>query len=145
LLTSLSKVIAKLIYARLLDHINASCVVVNEEYGFRTRSSTEQAKFSIINIVLTAMNSNLKIGGIFYYLQKAFDCIDHTILMNKHEFYGIEGKFRTLIASYLTGRYRKVTLNSNGNNNNSSSKCEMIKKTVYLKVQFLVPCFSFFI
>jgi len=75
------------------------------------------------------MNNNLKIGGIFCDLQKAFDCMDHKILMNKLEFYGIEGKFKTLIASYLTGRHQKVTLNNN-TNNNSSSKWEMIKNGV---------------
>jgi hypothetical protein len=130
LLTFFSKVIAKLIYARLLDHINTNCVVVNEQYGFRTWSSTEQATFSLINNILTAMNNNLKTGGIFCDLQKALDCMDHKILMNKHEFYGIEGKSKTLITSYLTGRYQKVILNSNGNNNNRSSKCEMIKNGV---------------
>jgi len=75
------------------------------------------------------MNNNLKIGGIFCDFQKAFDCMDHKILMNKLEFYGIEGKFKTLIASYLTGRHQKVTLNNN-TNNNSSSKWEMIKNDV---------------
>ena len=75
------------------------------------------------------MNNNLKIGGIFCDLQKAFDCMDHKILVNKLEFYGIEGKLKTLITSYLTGRYQKVTLNNN-TNNNSSSKWEMIKSGV---------------
>jgi hypothetical protein len=75
------------------------------------------------------MNNNLKIGGIFCDLQKAFDCVDHKILMNKLEFYSIEGKFKTLITSYLTGRYQKVTLDSISNNNNSS-KWEMIKNGV---------------
>jgi hypothetical protein len=65
LFTSFSKVIEKLIYVRLLDHINTNCILVNEQYGFRTQSSTEQATFSLINNVLTAMNNNLKIGGIF--------------------------------------------------------------------------------
>jgi hypothetical protein len=46
------------------------------------------------------MNNNLKIGGIFCDLQKAFDCMDHKILMNKLEFYDIEGKFKTLNTSY---------------------------------------------
>jgi hypothetical protein len=77
LLTSFSKINEKFIYVRLLDHINSNCILVNEEYGFRTRSLTEQATFSLINNVLTAMNNNLKIGGIFCDLPKAFDCMDH--------------------------------------------------------------------
>jgi len=101
LLTSFSKVIEKLIYVRLLDHINTNCILVNEQNGFRTQSSTEQATFSLINNILTAMNNNLKIGGIFCDLQKAFDCMDHKILMNKLQFYGIQGKFKTLTASYI--------------------------------------------
>ena len=49
--------------------------------------------------------------------------------MDKLEFYGTEGKFKTLIASYLTGRYQKGTLNNN-TNTNSSSKWETIKNGV---------------
>ena len=81
LLTSFSKFIQKLIYARLLDHINASCIPVNEQYGLKTQSSTEQATFSLINNILIAVNNNLKTGGNFCDLQKASDCVDHKILM----------------------------------------------------------------
>ena len=95
----------------------------------RTRLSTKQATFSLINNVLTAMNNSLKIGGIFCDFQKAFDCMDHKILMNKLEFYGTEGKFKTLNTSYLTGRHQNVTLNNNINNS-SCSKWEMIKNGV---------------
>jgi len=49
--------------------------------------------------------------------------------MNKLEFYGTEVKFKTLIASCLTGRYQKVTLNNN-TNDNSFSKWKMIKNSV---------------
>ena len=76
------------------------------------------------------MNSNLKVGGIFCDLQKAFDCVDQNILLNKFEFYGIEGNFKFLIASYLTCRYQKVTLKNN-TNINSSSKWELIKSGVH--------------
>jgi hypothetical protein len=75
------------------------------------------------------MKNNLKIGGLFCNLQKAFDCVDHKILMNKLEFYVIEGKFKSLIPSYLTGRYQKVTL-TNNTNTSSSSKWEIIKNGV---------------
>ena len=49
LLTSFSKVIEKLIYARLFDHITTNSILVNEQYGFRTQYSTELATFSLIN------------------------------------------------------------------------------------------------
>jgi len=129
LLTSFSKVIEKLIYARLLDHITTKSILVNEQYGFGTRYSIELATFSLINNILTAMNNNLKIGGIFCDLQKAFDCVNHEILLNKLEFYGIQGKFKTLVESYLTGKYQKVTLNIN-TTTNSSSKWKLINNGV---------------
>jgi hypothetical protein len=129
LLTFFSKVIEKLIYARLLDHITTNSILVNEQYGFKTRYSTELATFSLINNILTAMNNNLKIGDIFCDFQKAFDCVNHEILLNKLEFYGIKGNFKTLIESYLTSRYQKVTLNNN-TTTNRSSKWELINNGV---------------
>jgi hypothetical protein len=75
------------------------------------------------------MNNNLKIGSIFCDLQRAFDSVVHNILMNKLTFYSIEGKFKKLITSYLTGRYQKVTLNNN-TNNNGSSKWGLVKNGV---------------
>jgi hypothetical protein len=85
------------------------------------------------------MNNDLKIGGFLCDLQKAFDCMDHNIPVNKLEFYGIEGKFKTSIACYITGRHQKVTLNNN-TNNNSSSKWEMIKNGI-LQGSILDPLF----
>ena len=72
------------------------------------------------------MNNNQMVGGIFCDLQKAFDCVSHKILLEKLEFNGVEGKFKTLIESYVTGRYQRVALNNIANNNNSS-KWELLK------------------
>ena len=77
LLTTFSKIFEKLIYARLHAHIDMNNILVPEQYGFRTHSSTEQAAFTLINSILTAMNNNHIVGGIFCDLQKAFDCVNH--------------------------------------------------------------------
>ena len=64
--------------------------------------STEQAAFSLMSSILKTMNNNQIVGGIFCNLQKAFDCVNHKILLDKLQFYWIDGKFKTLIESYLT-------------------------------------------
>jgi hypothetical protein len=66
------------------------------------------------------LNNNQIAGGILCDLQKAFDCVNHKILLDKLQLYGIEDKFKILIESYLTNRYQKVTLNKIDYNNNSS-------------------------
>jgi hypothetical protein len=101
-------------------------ILTRNQYGFRTNHSIEQATFSLINSILKALDNRQIIGGIFCGIQKAFDCVDHKTLLNKLKFYGIEGKFMSVLESYLSNRYQKVSLNGNGMNQNSS---EWIKLT----------------
>ena len=75
------------------------------------------------------MNNNLIVGNIFCDLQKTFNFVNHKILLDKLVFYGIEGKFKILIESYLTDRHQRVTL-GNITDSNNSSKWEVIKRGV---------------
>jgi len=79
LLTSFSKIIRKLIYARPHAHIDMNNILVQEQYGFWIHSSTEQAAFTLINSILSAMNNNQMVGGIFCDLQKVFNCVNQNI------------------------------------------------------------------
>ena len=56
------------------------------------------------------MNNRLSVGGIFCDLKKAFDCVNHGILVNKLEFCGTSGIFLTLIQSYLREWYQKLPI-----------------------------------
>jgi hypothetical protein len=125
-LTIFSKIIEKLIYARLILHIEDNNILVSEQYGFRAHSSTEKAAYTLIDKILMSLNYK---HTVFCDLQKAFDCVDHIILMNKLQFYGIDGKFKTLIKTYLTGRQQKVVLGSKSTEEHTS-KWEIIKSGV---------------
>jgi hypothetical protein len=89
--------------------------------------STENASHILLNKILIAMNSKQMVGGIFCDLHKAFDCINHAVLLEKLKLYGISGKFYDLVKSYLDGRYQKVTLS---HNNGTESNWEKIKQGV---------------
>jgi hypothetical protein len=105
-----SKVFERLIYDRLILHINNNNILADEQYGFRSHWSTEKAVFTLTRKVLLALDSKKTVGGIFCDLQKMFDCVNHAILLQKLEFYWITGKFKSLIASYLTNRQQRVVL-----------------------------------
>jgi len=67
--------------------------------------STENASHILLNEILAAMNNKQMVGGIFCDLHKAFDCINHVVLLEKLKFYGVIGKFYNLVKLYLDGRY----------------------------------------
>jgi len=89
--------------------------------------STENASHILLNEILEAMNSKQIVGGIFCDLHKAFDCINHVVLLEKLKFCGVSGKFYNLVKSYLNGRYQKVILS---HNNSIESTWEKVKQGV---------------
>jgi hypothetical protein len=122
---SLLSVFERLIYNRLYEHINLNNILDDNRYGIRPNSSTEKASFKLIDEILKSLNNKHLVGGIFFDLQKAFDCISHDILIKNAEFYGINGKFGALIKSYLKGRYQRVNLDTNSVNGSSSRWVEV--------------------
>jgi len=99
LLISFSKSFEKIIFTRLIHHLSVKHNLANEQFGFRNELSTDSATLKLINDKLTSLNNKLLVGGFFCDLQKAFDCVDHDLLLLKMHWYGISGKGFNLIQS----------------------------------------------
>ena len=106
LLISFSKIFEKIIYTRIYTNVFPYKILANEQYRFRNNLSTNNATYTLIHEVLSAMNNKHTVGGIFYDLSKAFDCVSHRVLLAIFERCGIRGKYGALIKSYLTDRYQ---------------------------------------
>jgi hypothetical protein len=59
-----------------------------------------------------ALDSKRIVGGVFFDLEKAFDCVNHDILLTKTEYYGTRCVMYALIKSYLENRYRMIEFNN---------------------------------
>jgi hypothetical protein len=101
-----------------------------EQYGLRTKLTTENATYKLTNEILNAMNNKLIVGGIFCDLEKAFDSVNHNILLSKLEFYGITGKYNALYKSYLENRYQRVSIYNKNINNSTFSSWGKVKQGV---------------
>jgi len=98
----------------LYRYLNNNNILVKEQFGFREKSSTDMATYALLNTVLSSLDKKHFVGGVFCNLQKAFDCVNHNILLTKLEFYGISGFSNQLMRSYLDHRYQIVVIKDNG-------------------------------
>jgi hypothetical protein len=67
----------------------------------------------ILKNILSCLEDKNYVGGLFCDLQKPFECVNHNILLEKMEFYGISGMANKLMRSYLQNRYQRVTVRNN--------------------------------
>ena len=83
---------------------NASDRVINCQFGFRKKHSTNVAITFLCETILEVCDTNKSVCGMFLDFAKAFDCVNHKILRDKLEHYDVRGVTRSLFCSYLTCR-----------------------------------------
>ena len=111
LLPIIGKVFERIIYRRLYLFITRHRILYPKQYGFQKGKSTEQALIDIQSKILDALENNETPCCVLLDFAKAFDTVNHSILLGKLYHYGIRGLPHDLISSYLNNRTQYVSAN----------------------------------
>jgi hypothetical protein len=121
ILSSFSKVYEKVMYSQIYQYFNENNLLFDSQYGFRTLHSTELATIELLDRLYYELDNGESPISIFLDLSKAFDTIDHSILLSKLKYYGFNNMSLQLMQSYLTNRYQYVDF--------KNTKSELLKLT----------------
>jgi len=110
LLSNMDKVLEKLIYKRTYCFLSRFKILYTNQFGFRRNHSTFHTLASMCQKITDALDKGEHVCGVFVDLQKAFDTVDHEILLAKLQHYGIRDKAFSLFKSYLSDRRQFVTI-----------------------------------
>jgi len=107
-------------YNRLVSFQDKHHVLFEKQFGFRSKHSTDHAILSIVDKIQKAIEERNYSCGIFRDFSKAFDTVNHKILLGNLEHYDIRGIANDWLKSYLTDRQQVVMVN-----NTTSRKCNV--------------------
>jgi len=113
LLPCFSKVIEKVVHKQLHSYFTDLNLYYPAQYGFRKGHSTEYALVELIDKLSNSMDKGETPLTIFLDLSKAFDTLDHSILLNKLKYYGITGTSYNFFENYLSNRLQFVEYKDN--------------------------------
>ena len=106
-----SKVVEKLVAEQIINHLNTSSYSLHSnQFGFRTNHSTETANCYLIEKIKSMLDKGGVVGAVFLDLKKAFDTINHGILIGKLSTFNFSSDTTNWIQSYLTNRSQFVRI-----------------------------------
>ena len=108
LLSSLSKVFEKIVFDQLYEYLISNGLLFESQYGFRKQHSTELAALELTDRIRREIDQNKIPFSVFLDLSKAFDTLNHHILLSKLAYYGIKSTALQWFKSYLTERQQYV-------------------------------------
>lgn len=104
LLSNFNRIFEKVMYNRMKDFIEKLGMLNPPQYGFRQAHATQQAIIDIVEATQTNIYQRLFTCGIFVHLKKAFDAVNHKILLYKLHHYGFRGIVNNWLTSHLSNR-----------------------------------------
>ena len=137
LLSVFNRILEKIMYNRLSNFIEKMNIIYAKRFGFRSHHSTEHAILSIVDKIHEGIEKGMFSCGIFLDFSKAFDTVNHAILVRKLEHYGIRGIAKDWFVSYLSNR-KQFTSIGNTNSGELPISCGVPQGSVLGPLLFLI-------
>ena len=99
-----SKILEHIMYNRLYKYLIENNILYSKQFGFQNGHSTDHAVVQLVDQIIESFENNKYTLGVFIDLSKAFDTVDHSILLKKLELYGITDRNHGWLKSYLSNR-----------------------------------------
>ena len=99
-----SKILERIIYNRPYDHLNSDNILYKKQFGFQKGHSAEHAILQLVDQISNSFEKNLFTLADFIDLSRAFDTVNHNILICKLKNYGIRGKNLEWFEGYVNNR-----------------------------------------
>ena len=112
-----SKIIEKVMYHRVYKFLEKYSILSNHQYGFRSGKTTTQAILQFLDYVYSSLDSGSNVVSVFCDFSKAFDSVDHSVLLVKLQHYGIRGFCLDWFRSFLTDRSQHVVVGGEASEN----------------------------
>ena len=112
ILFTFSKILEKLICDRTQSFLDKHSILLSTQKGFRPLHSTSHAMLDLLTSTYNNIHDNKHTSFLLLDLKKAFDTVNHIILLRKLEHYGIRGAAYNLFASFLANRFQFVFLSN---------------------------------
>lgn len=110
LLSVFSKIFEKIMKVRLLEYLNSLNFFSDKQFGFVKGKSTEDALIAVTEQIYLNVNQGKKSTGLFVDFMKAFDLVNHSVLLSKLEAAGVRGVALSWFRHFLVGRQQKVKI-----------------------------------
>ena len=110
ILSVFTKVFEKVMYKHLINFVDKNNILYKYQFGFRRQHSTNHAVITLVEKITNALDKGKIVVGCFLDLKKAFDTVNHRILISKLRKYGIRGHILQWFESYLKNRKQFVQI-----------------------------------
>ncbi|XP_065643028.1 uncharacterized protein LOC136074619 [Hydra vulgaris] len=138
ILSTFSKILERIMHNRVYIFFKENNFIYSKQFGFQKNTSAEHAILHLVDEIKNSFTNGEVTLGVFIDLSKAFDTVDHKILLSKLNMYGIRGRTNKLIESYFDKRVQSIYYGDNKLSNPSILKCGVPLGSILGPLLFLI-------